>query len=148
MDDTGGAGAAALELFPLDDLEPDSARRVEAHGRSVAVVRIGDDVYAIGDTCSHADVSLSQGWVDADDCTLECAQHGAIFDLNTGEPLTLPATRPVPAYDVAVVDGMVVLKAAVGGQAGGSSGSGGSSGASGASGASGSSGWRGWSGTP
>ncbi len=98
------------ELFPLDELEPDSARRVEVSGRDIAVVRIGDDLYAIGDTCSHAEVSLSEGWVEPDDCAIECVAHGAMFDLETGEPLSLPATRAVPVYEVSVVDGMVVLK--------------------------------------
>ena len=97
------------ELFPLDDLPPDSARRVEVAGRAIAVARIGDDVYAIGDTCSHAEVSLSEGWVEPDDCAIECVAHGAMFDLSTGEPLALPATRAVPVYEAAVVDGMVVL---------------------------------------
>ena len=98
------------ELFPLDEIEPDSARRVEVEGREIAGVRIGDDVYAIGDTCSHAEVSLSEGWVEPDDCAIECVAHGAMFDLETGEPLSLPATRAVPTYEVSVVDGMVVLK--------------------------------------
>ena len=98
------------ELFPLDDLEPDSARRIEVAGHDVAVIRIGDDVYAIGDTCTHAEVSLSEGWVEADECAIECVAHGAMFDLETGEPLSLPATRAVPVYDASVVDGMVVLK--------------------------------------
>ncbi|MCY3649270.1 MAG: non-heme iron oxygenase ferredoxin subunit [Acidimicrobiaceae bacterium] len=98
------------ELFPLDEIETDSARRVEVEGREIAVVRIGDDVYAIGDTCSHAEVSLSEGWVEPDDCAIECVAHGAMFDLETGEPLSLPATRAVPTYEVSVVDGMVLLK--------------------------------------
>ena len=98
------------ELFPLEEIEPDSARRVEVKGREIAVVRIGGDVYAIGDTCSHAEVSLSEGWVEPDDCAIECVAHGAMFDLETGEPLSLPATRAVPTYEVSVVDGMVVLK--------------------------------------
>ena len=98
------------ELFPLDELETDSARRVEVEGREIAVVRIGDDVYAIGDTCSHAEVSLSEGWVEPDDCAIECVAHGAMFDLETGEPLSLPATRAVPTYEVSVANGMVVLK--------------------------------------
>ena len=98
------------ELFPLDEIEPDSARRVEVEGREIAVVRIGDDVYAIGDTCSHAEVSLSEGWVEPDDCAIECVAHGAMFDLETGEPLSLPATRAVPVYEASVSGGMVVLK--------------------------------------
>ena len=100
---------AAHELFPLDELASDSVRRVVVDGREIAVVRIGDDVYAIGDTCSHAEVSLSEGWVEPDECAIECVAHGAMFDLETGEPLSLPATRAVPVYEVSVVDGMVLL---------------------------------------
>ena len=91
------------------DLADGEARRFDLEGRRIAVVRIGDDVYAIGDRCSHADVSLSDGDVDADDCTLECPQHGSAFDLQTGAALTLPAVRPVPAYTVVVRDGDVLL---------------------------------------
>jgi 3-phenylpropionate/trans-cinnamate dioxygenase ferredoxin subunit len=99
----------AHTLFALDMIEPGTARKITVEGRHIALVRIGDDVYAIGDTCSHADVSLSEGFVEADDCAIECERHGALFDLRTGEPLSLPAVRPVPSYDVAVVDGEVVL---------------------------------------
>ncbi|MDQ1423537.1 MAG: 3-phenylpropionate/trans-cinnamate dioxygenase ferredoxin component, partial [Acidimicrobiaceae bacterium] len=70
----------------LDDLAPGTATRVEVDGRRVAVVRIGDDVYAIGDTCSHAEVSLSEGEVYADERAIECWKHGSTFSLVTGEP--------------------------------------------------------------
>lgn len=93
----------------LDELAPGSARRFEIDGRSVAVVRIGDDVYAIGDTCSHANVSLSEGEVLADRLELECWKHGSAFNLETGEPSTLPAIKPVPVYEASVVDGNIVV---------------------------------------
>lgn len=91
----------------LADLAPGTATRFDVGGRAVAVVRIGDDVYAIGDTCSHADVSLSEGQVWCDEKELECWKHGSTFSLVTGEPSTLPATRPVPVYVATVVDGTV-----------------------------------------
>ena len=59
-------------------------------------MRIGDDFYAIGDTCSHADFSLSEGDVWDDEREIECPKHGSTFSLVTGEPQTLPATQPVP----------------------------------------------------
>ena len=94
----------------LDDLAPNSAARFEVDGRPVAVVRCGDDVYAIGDVCSHADVSLSEGEVFCDTKELECWKHGSTFSLETGEPLTLPATQPVAVYVAKVVDGMVEIE--------------------------------------
>ena len=93
----------------LADLPPNSAARFELNGSPVAVVRIGDDVYAIGDTCSHADVSLSEGEVICETKEIECWKHGSTFSLETGEPQTLPATQPVPVYVARVVDGMVEI---------------------------------------
>ena len=67
-------------------------------------MRIGDAFHAVGDECSHEDYSLAEGEVWADERELECPRHGSTFDLRTGEACTLPATRPVPVYEV-VLDG-------------------------------------------
>jgi 3-phenylpropionate/trans-cinnamate dioxygenase ferredoxin subunit len=93
----------------LDDLAPCSVTRFDVDGRAIAVVRIDDDVYAIGDTCSHADVSLSEGELYCDTKELECWKHGSTFDLETGQPNTLPATQPVRVYVARVVDGDIVI---------------------------------------
>ena len=58
------------------------ARRSRVDGVAVAVVRIDDDVYAIGDVCSHANVSLSEGEVWCDEREIECPKHGSTFDLH------------------------------------------------------------------
>ncbi len=96
-------------ICALSDLAPNSATRFEVDGVAVAVVRLGDDVYAIGDTCSHGQVSLSEGEVWADTKELECWKHGSTFSLETGVPSTLPATQPVPVFVARVVDGHVEL---------------------------------------
>jgi 3-phenylpropionate/trans-cinnamate dioxygenase ferredoxin subunit len=88
----------ASETFALDDLPPGTAKRLVIDGIAVAVVRIDDDVYAIGDVCSHANVSLSEGEVWCDEREIECPKHGSTFSLVTGEPETLPATQPVPVF--------------------------------------------------
>lgn len=93
----------------FDDLAPNSATRFDVDGSAVAVIRIGDDVYAIGDTCSHADVSLSEGELWCDKKEIECWKHGSSFSIITGEPSTLPATQAVPVFAANVVDGMVVI---------------------------------------
>jgi 3-phenylpropionate/trans-cinnamate dioxygenase ferredoxin subunit len=101
---------AAVRVAALDELAYGESTRVDIDGRTLAVVRLGEQVYVIGDRCSHADVSLSEGEVDADACTIECPKHGSEFDLRTGEPLSLPAVRPVPRYQVTVVDGDVLVE--------------------------------------
>ena len=92
---------------PLDALAPGTATKFVVDGHAVAVVRIGDDVYAIGDTCSHADISLSEGEVHCDSKEIECWKHGSAFSLRTGQPSSLPAIRPVSVYAATVVDGVI-----------------------------------------
>ncbi|MFZ9675185.1 MAG: non-heme iron oxygenase ferredoxin subunit [Ilumatobacteraceae bacterium] len=94
----------------FDDLVPGTATKVDIDGVAVAVVRIGDDVYAIGDMCSHANVSLSDGEVWCDEKQLECPRHSSAFSLETGVPATLPATQPVPVFDVTIVNGDVLVE--------------------------------------
>jgi 3-phenylpropionate/trans-cinnamate dioxygenase ferredoxin subunit len=99
------------ETIPLADLEPGTARRIVVGGVPVAVVRIEDDVYAIGDICSHAHVSLSEGEVWCDEREIECPKHSSTFSLVTGEPLTLPATQPVPVFRTTVAGDTVTIYA-------------------------------------
>ncbi|HSV39557.1 MAG TPA: non-heme iron oxygenase ferredoxin subunit [Nocardioidaceae bacterium] len=78
------------------------AVRIDVDGgwEDIAVVRSGDDFYAVRDECSHAAIALSEGEVEG--CEIECWLHGSRFDLRTGKPLSLPATEPVPVYPVKV----------------------------------------------
>jgi 3-phenylpropionate/trans-cinnamate dioxygenase ferredoxin component len=99
-----GVDVGTLDEFPLNGV-----RKVTVGAVDVAVVRIGDDVYALADTCSHAHVSLSDGEVWCDELELECPKHGSAFHLQTGEPSTLPATQPVAVFTATVVDGHVVV---------------------------------------
>ncbi|WP_420450763.1 non-heme iron oxygenase ferredoxin subunit [Ilumatobacter sp.] len=95
------------DVGSLDDFADGTATRVEVDGAPVAVVRCGDDLHAIGDVCSHANVSLSGGEVWCDELELECPKHASAFSLTTGRPSTLPATQPVAVHDVEVRDGRV-----------------------------------------
>ena len=97
----------AVRVCALSELEQDAARRVEIEGVAMAVVLDGEgEVHAIGDVCTHGDISLSDGFVEGD--TLECWAHGSAFSLRTGHPLNLPAYEPVPVYAV-TIDGDDVL---------------------------------------
>ncbi len=96
-----------VRIASLTDLPEGRGLRVDVAGTPIAVFRVGDEVFAIGDRCSHAEASLAEG--ELFDAEVECPRHGAAFDLCTGEPGSLPATQPVPVYPVEVVDGEVVL---------------------------------------
>lgn len=93
----------------LAEIGDGTVKRVIIGNVEIAVVRIDDKVYAIGDRCSHANVSLSEGEVHCDTKEIECIKHGSAFSLETGIPSSLPATQPVPVYTADVVDGNVVV---------------------------------------
>ena len=97
-----------VEVTSIDKLPRGRGVRVTIGEHRIAMFRIENDVYAIGDRCSHAEASLAEGelW----DLTVECPRHGSEFDLRTGEPGALPATVPVPVYPVSVEDGTVYLE--------------------------------------
>jgi 3-phenylpropionate/trans-cinnamate dioxygenase ferredoxin subunit len=84
----------------VDELESGKPLAVTIEDTNVAIVRDGDDFYAIYDECSHAAIPLSEG--DVEDCFIECWLHGSRFDLRTGEPTTLPAFEPVAVYPVQI----------------------------------------------
>jgi len=95
----------SVRLCALADLVAGVPLRVELDEIDVAVVRVGDEVFAIEDVCSHAEVPLSEGEVTG--CTIECELHGSRFDLRSGKPTGPPATRPVPVFETSVIDGAV-----------------------------------------
>ena len=106
-----------VRICAVGEMEPGTARRFDVDGARICVVRLesddpGDGWYALGDRCSHADYSLAEGYVWADERGIECPKHGSTFSLETGWPQTLPATQPVPVYVVTVEgdDVMVALE--------------------------------------
>ena len=98
----------AVKICSEDDVELGSAVRVVIDGMPIALVRdSAGTVHAIGDTCTHGDISLSEGFVEDD--TIECWAHGSKFSLNTGAALNLPAFEPVPVFSVTIEDGDVYI---------------------------------------
>jgi 3-phenylpropionate/trans-cinnamate dioxygenase ferredoxin subunit len=87
-------------IGPVDDIKPEDPTKVVIGRHKICVVRIGDAFYAVGDTCTHADVSLSEGELDVETKHIECWKHGSCFSLETGEPDVLPAVIPEPVYAI------------------------------------------------
>ena len=88
---------ADLSLAALTEGKP---LRIEKNGESICVTQVGSEVFAISDTCSHSEASLSEG--DIEGFKIECWLHGAEFDVRTGEALTPPAVAPVKSYPVTI----------------------------------------------
>ena len=103
-----------VDVARASDIPPGHAARVEIDDVPVAIFNVDGAFYALDDTCSHAEASLSEGDLDVDRCAIECPLHGSTFDLRTGEPLTLPAVEPVRVHHVDV-DQNGVLRVALNG---------------------------------
>ena len=92
----------------VDELVENQASRVVVDGVPIAVVKDSSGaIHAIGDTCTHGEISLAEGFVEGE--TLECWAHGSMFSLVSGKPLNLPAYEPVPVYQVELIGGDVYL---------------------------------------
>ncbi len=91
----------------LDEVPADQALAVTLGRYDVAVARDGEEVFAIENTCSHAEVALSEG--DVTDCQIECWLHGSRFDLRPGKPTPRPPPAPVATFPVDVRDGDVYV---------------------------------------
>jgi 3-phenylpropionate/trans-cinnamate dioxygenase ferredoxin component len=100
---------AASRVASLSELPDATPVRVEIDGVPVCLVRLGEDVRAIHDTCSHQQWSLADGLVF--DRGVECSLHGSTFDLDTGAPSSMPALKPVPTFAVEVVGDDVLVDA-------------------------------------
>jgi len=100
-----------VALASTTEIPVGEARRFVVDGLEVAVVNLGDEGFrAVSDICSHEHYHLSDGEVEPEDQTIECWKHGSTFDLNTGRPLTLPATRPVRVFEVKVEDETIMIE--------------------------------------
>jgi 3-phenylpropionate/trans-cinnamate dioxygenase ferredoxin component len=93
----------------LESLPEGVALRVEGGNCGLCLVRLGYEVFALDDRCSHQNWPLSDGEVDPAECSIECTKHGSTFSLKDGRPQSLPATLPVATYPVRVEGGEAVV---------------------------------------
>jgi len=84
-----------IDFSTLADGKP---LKISLGDKDVCVARIGNEVFAVADICTHSEASLSEG--DISNYTIECWLHGAEFDLRTGEALTPPAVEALETFEV------------------------------------------------
>ena len=94
-------------MADLSDIPPGEKLRVSYQGEDIAIYNAEGEIYAIGDTCTHAEASLTDGdfYEDMRGWVAECPLHGSQFDITTGEAISLPATGNVGKYELKVEDG-------------------------------------------
>jgi 3-phenylpropionate/trans-cinnamate dioxygenase ferredoxin subunit len=89
-----------LPVGHLTDFNDGKPHRVEVNGEDILIAVVDREVFAVSDTCTHEEVSLSDG--DLDGCQIECFLHGAAFDLRTGNPSSPPAVKSLLTFEVAL----------------------------------------------
>lgn len=89
-----------VEACAISDLGTRNMKKVSVSENDILVVKTSEGIYAVSDTCSHAEVSLSEGSLD--DCTIECWAHGAVFDVRDGSVVTPPASEPIRTFETQV----------------------------------------------
>ncbi len=94
-----------VKLAKVDDIPSGEALQVTADGETLALVRVGDEVFCVHDICTHEHAHLSEGFCEGHE--IECPLHGSIFDVRTGEVKSLPATEAVKTFPVKLEDGEV-----------------------------------------
>ena len=92
----------------LDSIVEGKPVKLSKNGKDICVARVGNEIFAIEDNCSHQDVALSEG--EQNGYKIECWLHSAEFDLRTGDALTPPASQPVKTYPVLVDGNNVVVE--------------------------------------
>ncbi|RQV98934.1 bifunctional 3-phenylpropionate/cinnamic acid dioxygenase ferredoxin subunit [bacterium] len=97
-----------IRVCSVSDVSPGSGKAFLIGSYKLAVYNVQGEFYASADTCSHAEESLAEGWLEG--TNIECPRHGAQFCLKTGEAKTLPATEPIEVFETEVRDGDLYVK--------------------------------------
>lgn len=98
---------SVARLSDLPEGKPHAASLSDAE--RLCLVRVGEQVFAFEDRCSHAEFPMSAGDM-VDDYLIECALHGARFDIRDGTAVELPATEPLSRFEVKIEDGTVWVR--------------------------------------
>ncbi|HMA33284.1 MAG TPA: non-heme iron oxygenase ferredoxin subunit [Chloroflexia bacterium] len=96
-----------VRVAPLADIPPGEKLAVAVAGEEIAIFNLDGTLYAIGDTCTHAQASLAEG--EFYDTIVECPLHGSAFEVTSGQALGLPALGNVGKYAVKAEDGYIYV---------------------------------------
>jgi 3-phenylpropionate/trans-cinnamate dioxygenase ferredoxin subunit len=91
-----------VKFATIHDIPEGSMRPFEYEGQRITIYHVGEAFYATTDICSHEYAELSEGFLDSEDCTVDCPLHGSRFDIRSGAVLSLPAYEPIRTYQVRV----------------------------------------------
>src|SRR3989338_11178229 len=84
-----------------NEVQPGVLKVVSVEGKEIVLTCADGNYYAFINVCSHMDFPLQDGTLQG--ATIECAHHGAQFDIRTGKVLSMPAVTPIETFQVKVV---------------------------------------------
>ena len=96
-------------MCAFEDFADGERKVVYVGGKQAALFNVAGKLYAISNRCSHARGPLSEGQLEADNCTVTCPWHYAKFDLQTGQVVDGIASSGVPTFAVEVRNGMIFV---------------------------------------
>lgn len=96
------------DIASVDDIDFSVPLCVYVQDQAIALYRVGDEVFATDDTCSHAEASLSEGSYTG--YTVTCPRHGGQFDIRDGRAVKMPAVSPIETFPVRVKNGRVLIQ--------------------------------------
>jgi 3-phenylpropionate/trans-cinnamate dioxygenase ferredoxin subunit len=101
------SGLEFVEIAPASELPNGERLFLEIGDKPIVIFNVADQLFAIGDVCSHDDGPVGEG--DIEGYNITCPRHGAEFDVKTGRAVQMPAVVDIPAYPVQIKDGMIFL---------------------------------------
>lgn len=97
-----------IDAAALDDIEDEDVMRFDHGGRTFAIYRVADQVYASDGLCTHEHVHLSDGLVMGH--VIECPKHNGRFDVRDGKPLCAPVCEKLAIYPARVEGGRIYIE--------------------------------------
>ncbi|HZM35803.1 MAG TPA: non-heme iron oxygenase ferredoxin subunit [Burkholderiales bacterium] len=96
-----------VEVAKAGELREGTMRRCDVLGRRILLANVGGRLYAVDDTCTHEEASLSTGALKGE--LVKCPLHNSRFSVRTGEALEEPAEEPLRTYPVREEGGRVLV---------------------------------------
>lgn len=90
------------KIASVTDIPENGVRSFDHDGERIAIYNCNGQFYATAAICTHSYYDLGEGYVDPDDCSIECPLHGARYNIETGAVIALPAYGALAVYAVQI----------------------------------------------
>ena len=97
-----------ITIAKVGDIKEGETKPVTVDDKSICVSQVSGKYYAFIDVCSHMEFPLHDGTLE--NTVIECAHHGATFDIRTGEVLSMPAVTPIEVFPVKVEGESILIE--------------------------------------